>query len=77
MGSPRFRLNQTDLQKIGSLSLTAGSSAAVIALLEYLLTADFGRWDMLMTVVLSSAIEALRRWAADTRLPLRDERDAA
>lgn len=66
MGSRRFEFNRADLLSIGRLSLSAGSAAALITLLEWASQLHFGQYDAIASAVLTIAIQALQRWVRDT-----------
>lgn len=63
-------LNTTDIKKIARHIVVVAAGAAVTELFNavsgYLTGHDFGQWQVVVTLVVSSGVlEMIRRWAAD------------
>jgi|GEM_PF-4517753 len=65
MGSQPFRFDKQDLREVGKVMAVAGISAALVAGLQYLATADLGSYGPLITAGLTALIKAVQQWAAD------------
>lgn len=69
MGSKPFRLNQGDLGEIGKVMAVAGISAALVAGLQFVSSANLGPLSPLLTAGLTALIKAVQQWATDNSQP--------
>lgn len=64
MKSRKFKLNKTDLTKIGTGALLAGVGAVLAFLVEAIPNVDFGDYSPLVVALFSVLANAFRKWVA-------------
>lgn len=65
--SPRFSLNVNDFKKMALAAAAYAAGVFVVAVLEQLSVSDFGVYQVPAGVVIGGALDAARRYVADTR----------
>ena len=66
-GSPKRQLNAADMRKVGTGAVLMGTGVCLTALIEYLLTVDFGDWTPVVAGGLAVLSNLVRKYFKDTQ----------